>query len=585
MRLVIIVLAVLILASLAYSAQVGDNTKWYNQQANVTYILPSMNATTLGFSGSTFYIYNSTIYPDNYLNFSFTTSSYATINFTALAAKRAEATMVLYRRYDDNNISMNLSTVTFSPAADEGELHLVWNGTRYSYNIANSTGRPWWAVNVSVNGAETDVMGRVLKYDSGVTGNTINSSAGVWQGFNYTPSDNYYLKSFTINVSSSTLSGTYRLPVVVFDATDSNNLMAVGGVNASITLNQESEVNLPGWVELKKGRKYYFLVYTNYSGLELGVSYNTAASPASFVACSGTYAKTCTEYNYGVGFKIYSFAPASFTPSLQAGDNNITLVATESERYIYRDFCTVANGCILYYPGEGNTTHFYDIVQGYNATQEDYNTSNADGDFPAIYERGKFGQALGTDAIDDYVKIPYSSFIYPQNITIVAVIRLHSDSYSNYWNIVQRISSTVNEGYQFRVLKTSGLLNFRFGNGTTIQSATASVPVPAYDWVFVAVTYEEPTVRLFINDTYETFSGYVGSIADYGIPVFIGKGAGANTCDCDFDEVVIFNQSLPVSTILQMYQKAYRTYPVSFKAVRDDYKRVSGTQSTPTAPW
>ena len=584
MRLFLLIMALAAVVALTYAATVAQNTSWYNQNANVTYVMPAtFNATSLGFTGNTFWIYNSTMNPDGYINLSFTTPYYLKLNLTALTAGRSAGVPTLYPSYTDRNHTLSLPLTVFNSAADEGEFTPIVRDNKAEFNITlnNATTRPWWQVNYSVNGVQYDARTAQL-IDSGGGTASFNTSLGEWQGIRYTATQDVYLYGVELQLSSST-AGSRQAPVYVINA---SNYDVLGALTGRFTFNQSAQVLGFNHVELRNGSTYYILVFTNFTS---GIAYGTA--DGSTCVAYGNLTLSSISYDCALGtpyFKLYTLTEAPVSAELAHGENNITVTTVESRKNIYSDICTPANGCVLYLSmDEGNTSWVRDLSgNGYDGKLVDYNVSDENGEWLPVKVAGIFGGAYSSDGLYNGIEVEKTPLTY-RNLTIVGHFYLRNQSVLSF----SRHNDYIRQGPSFSISSDSAdERDLRILVGYNQSSATYKWIYLdtnlAYKWNFFSVTYvwDDTTnrtyVKFFVNDE-KLIDAWYDEIVykDTTVALRVLSGSGG-TLNGSADEVMLFNRTLSDTEILQIFNRTYSRYYTSFKAVMDNSSYYEGVWNT-----
>lgn len=203
------------------------------------------------------------------------------------------------------------------------------------------------------------------------------------------------------------------------------------------------------------------------------------------------------------------------------------------------------SGLVSWWPGDDHANDIWDANHG----------TEMNG---ATYSSGMVGQAFSLDGSDDYVSIPHSPDLNPQNaITLDAWIFV--DSYVTPGNITNHpsIISKGNVGYLYDesyalYISPNGNLGFlinRDGTGPGRTNILGPI-IPLFNWVHVAGTYDGTTMRMYVNGQLVVSNLHSGGMfytPDY--PVLIGKserqndprGLQSSFFDGKIDEVEVFD--------------------------------------------
>ena len=237
----------------------------------------------------------------------------------------------------------------------------------------------------------------------------------------------------------------------------------------------------------------------------------------------------------------------------------MSLSKDETTLYIGGDFTTLAGGAqtrnrmaalvtdngspVSWWPGDGNGD---DIINGYPGT-----LVNGVG-----FIVGKVDQAFSFDGVDDYVYIP--SFIFPAgNFTWdMWITRQDLNTVDNLvtWKIDNRnlaiarlldASSGNNNGFEFLILNDN-IADFRI---------IYQQPIPANDWIHLAVTADGATGRLYIDGVEVAADDYSTGIPSGSADLLFGIDDDLSTAAFkgSIDEAEIFNRALSAQEIVAIY--------------------------------
>ncbi len=161
---------------------------------------------------------------------------------------------------------------------------------------------------------------------------------------------------------------------------------------------------------------------------------------------------------------------------------------------------------------------------------------------------GKFGQALRFDGNSDYVLVPHDTalsgktgftveaWVRPR-ITIGARTIVAKERFSSIgWALDQRTSTVARPSV--------------IAKAATSVRATGSPALPANTWSHVAATWDQSTLKLYVNGTLATQRALTGSITEGIGPLRIGGNRfAASWFDGDLDEVRVYREALTAGQI------------------------------------
>jgi hypothetical protein len=180
-------------------------------------------------------------------------------------------------------------------------------------------------------------------------------------------------------------------------------------------------------------------------------------------------------------------------------------------------------------------------------------TPGVDANDPTWIKGWLFGSALRFDG-NDYVRIPESSALATQNVTVSAWVRA-TGTPGRYKYIVGKgakdcysssyaLETDYNGGLRFYITDTTGALRYSGLVGPdTIWNGK---------WHHVAGTFDGGTAKLFVDGKYITDPAATSAPIDYNQATTNDTGLGGflGTCDLfytgDIDDVAIFSQALPI---------------------------------------
>ena len=168
---------------------------------------------------------------------------------------------------------------------------------------------------------------------------------------------------------------------------------------------------------------------------------------------------------------------------------------------------------------------------------------------------GKFGNALSFDGVENCVVAPDSTILNPYPYTFIAWVKL------NKYNPDANVGAVVMGNYGGDVkgsifyISNTGLLSIRVHPPSfTVTSSTA---IPLKQWTHIATTFEETTLKVYVNgkeDGNGTSGGYAGGFLR---PFAIAKASWSDGSYVNgiIDEVGIFNKALTDDDIKSVMTK------------------------------
>jgi hypothetical protein len=202
------------------------------------------------------------------------------------------------------------------------------------------------------------------------------------------------------------------------------------------------------------------------------------------------------------------------------------------------------------YEGSGQTIH--DLSgKGNNGTLG--STPGVDANDPSWIKGFLFGSALRFDG-GDFVRIPDSPALEPQNITVSAWIRASGSPGTNRYIISKGASNCDAASYGLYTTYSGGLRFYMYDTTGHERYSGLANQDNVYNgkWHHVAGTWDGTTAKLFVDGKLIPGSTDTGGVIDYNMPTTGDGGLGGylGTCDLyytgDIDDVAIFSQALPI---------------------------------------
>jgi parallel beta-helix repeat protein len=175
---------------------------------------------------------------------------------------------------------------------------------------------------------------------------------------------------------------------------------------------------------------------------------------------------------------------------------------------------------------------------------------------------GKFGKARSFDGINDYIDLPTSSVLEPNEFSISAWMnpRGYLDPSLGKWKPIIEGGGNLNTrtGYYLGFNGWSTTFDFRVGISSSwnlVQYDRSNIPLNS--WTHVVATYGAFGGAMYINGVLVGTSTYTPPVYDAnGIAIGTlgySKGASGHSFNGTIDEVMFFNRSLSSSEVLGLY--------------------------------
>jgi len=208
-------------------------------------------------------------------------------------------------------------------------------------------------------------------------------------------------------------------------------------------------------------------------------------------------------------------------------------------------------GIVSYWSFEGNA----DDAMGYNSGAI---SGNVD------FVLGKRGQGIYLDGYQEYVNIPDSSSLKPNEFSIAAWVKLESfscDATSCFSVIVSKSDSGAGNGYGMYFSSPTGDISSAdlkfYVNG--ISNLLTVSGIDASDWIFVTGTYDGSEIKLYVNGQLQGTKSYFGSITHSNQPFLMGIDLSGYQFFGYLDEVSIYRRALTNNEVSSLYS-LYKSY-------------------------
>ncbi len=205
-------------------------------------------------------------------------------------------------------------------------------------------------------------------------------------------------------------------------------------------------------------------------------------------------------------------------------------------------------------PLSENTAGYWNFDEESGTIAYDIGENNLDGTLSDATSRGAgvYNRGLSLDGLDDLVRVPYSSSLNVERLTITHWVK---KSVEQTARIICRHEDGGPDGGYATQISADGKFTFVVGGYGYSSSST----IPLDEWTHLAVTLsEEGDLKMYINGELDSESILNAPMSGSSLDLVLGRQAnnpGANYFQGDLDEVKIY------SCVLSEVQ------------VRDDYER------------
>lgn len=192
-----------------------------------------------------------------------------------------------------------------------------------------------------------------------------------------------------------------------------------------------------------------------------------------------------------------------------------------------------------------NRTHWkFDETSGTTANDSaGYNQSGTVVNGATWSSSGKMDGALDFDGTNDYVST--ANILNPQNNYFSATAWVKLEQASGTVQLILQQDGTNGRHWLYR--NSSGVLGTYLG-GSALESTGT---IPTNQWTFVAVTYDQSTLRLYLNGSLAASS--TRSLESSTGGMFIGKSKTGQYWDGKLDNVRIYDRRLTANEVSDMY--------------------------------
>jgi hypothetical protein len=174
------------------------------------------------------------------------------------------------------------------------------------------------------------------------------------------------------------------------------------------------------------------------------------------------------------------------------------------------------------------------------------------------------GSALRFDGVDDFVSIPDSKSLEPQNLTVAAWVR-GTGPRTDYRYIVSKGASACDRSSYGLYTGATGGVGFYVSDSSTFYSTPQTAPtIWDGNWHNVAGTFDGHVVRLYVDGVQIGTGTPAETTIDYSFPTengmvggFPGTCSSSLTLNGDIDGVQIWSRALPVDTIWQSLKSLF----------------------------
>jgi len=212
--------------------------------------------------------------------------------------------------------------------------------------------------------------------------------------------------------------------------------------------------------------------------------------------------------------------------------------------------------------GENGTCVHDHSSNGNDGTLQDRDPLNTDGDTPPLFgmNEGKFAGAFRFDGTDDLISVPHSPEFNSPARSAEAWIR--SDRIAQIGYLAGREDDAVNSSF-LRLEYNWNVILLRVGNGTHEIELSHVLPPEIGVWHHVAGTYDNETLRLYVDGELRANGTLKNGVNDIMRPWVIGanpRWLNSGFFNGTIDEVAVYNRQLTGNEIADHFRLKEDTY-------------------------
>ncbi len=169
--------------------------------------------------------------------------------------------------------------------------------------------------------------------------------------------------------------------------------------------------------------------------------------------------------------------------------------------------------------------------------------------------------ALDFDGNNDYAEVDHSSIYNVSEVSISAWINVDdndTDSRVIFSNFKYSTNPTNSDGYEI-LIDGNAKLQFDVGFGANFGSCSSDTEITENNWTLVTATYDESSIKLYINDELDKTCGYTDSISNsdnkqvFGASDKNSDGTYDDFFDGTIDEVVIWDKAIDLEDVENIF--------------------------------
>jgi len=240
---------------------------------------------------------------------------------------------------------------------------------------------------------------------------------------------------------------------------------------------------------------------------------------------------------------------------------SLLLITTIAGSALFASADAADKSLILYLPLDEGTGEVVKDTSSYG------NNGQIVGD--AKWVDGEIGKCLDL-ASGTYVEIPEIS-VYDVTDAVSLMAWINTSSVTTWARIIDR-SQWQDNGFDLALSQVTHAPLFEFFVNNTTSQALATTPVDDGEWHFVAGTFGNKTLKIYVDSVMEKEVNSTGNVDIKPNDLPIRLGCEANPAKGQqyvgmIDEIAIFNRELSASEIKNIFEKGIvaATSPVAFK--------------------
>ena len=168
--------------------------------------------------------------------------------------------------------------------------------------------------------------------------------------------------------------------------------------------------------------------------------------------------------------------------------------------------------------------------------------------------KGKFGDGLEFDGVDDYVEVPHSDDLNLHNFTLAAWIKMGNTG-ANQNVIVKKIPTPELKTYQLMShTGSAGAMRGSFHVGGANRVVMGVTPVTDEEWRHTAMTYDGSTLKVYLDGKVEAEVAADGEPDTSDAPLGLGSACPGEFMQGIIDDAIVMSVAVEEEDIREMME-------------------------------